>query len=361
MRICLFLLLWFSAAAHAAGGPLPAFQPRSEHPRPLIAVIAQNRMTELVDYVVPIGVLRRSGLAQVLALSTEPGPVQLMPALKVQADATLEQFRQRYPQGADYLIVPAVHDSQDPALLAFIREQARLGSRVVGICDGVLVLGQAGLLHHRRATGHWYSRGQRRADFPDTDWQENRRYVVDGPIMTTSGVSAALPASLALVEAIGGTARAAALAQQFGVADWSPRHDSQRFGLGVSGYLAASGNYLAFWGHERFALPLEPGFDEVRLALATDAWARTFRSEVRARAARPVGSASGLVFLEEDSQDLPALPPAAGNAMQTLELALDAIAARYGEPTRQLVAAQLEYSPPERSASQARRNSMDSP
>jgi hypothetical protein len=232
---------------------------------------------------------------------------------------------------------------------------------VIGICDGVLVLGQAGLLHGRRATGHWYSRQQRLDDFPDARWQENHRYVVDGRLMTTSGVSAALPASLALVEAIGGAAKAAEMAQQYGVADWSPRHDSRRFSLGTEDYLTAAGNYLALWGHERFAVPLHAGFDEVSLILGVDAWARTFRSDVLGKATQPVTSVGGLRFLPEQADGWPELPLPSGNALQNLELTLAAIAARYGESTRRLVAAQLEYSSQERSASPARRNTMDSP
>lgn len=357
----LFLILLLCIHARADDETLAPYQPRFGRELPVIAVVAQNHMTELADYVVPLGVLRRSGAAEVLALATAPGPVQLMPALRLQPQATLEQFAQRYPQGADYLIVPAVHDSQDAALLAFIRQQASKGATIVGICDGVLVLGNAGLLQGRRATGHWYSRKQRLEDYPDARWVENRRYVADGQVITTSGVTAALPVSLALVEAISGRPAASRLAGEFGVQDWSPRHDSQRFALGASGYLAAAGNYLAFWSHETFSVPLQPGFDEVSLALATDAWARTFRSEARGGAAQPVTSLGGLLFLPEQSEDLPRLPEPSSTAMQALDNTLDAIARRYGEATRQLVAAQLEYAPSERSAPLARRNSMDNP
>ncbi|QRY79575.1 DJ-1/PfpI family protein [Pseudomonas sp. PDNC002] len=340
---------------------LQPFQPRTDRQRPLIAVVAQNRMTELVDYVVPLAVLRRADVAEVLALSTAPGPVQLMPALKMQAQATVAQFQQRYPQGADYLIVPAVHDSEDAALLAFVRDQAAKGTIVIGICDGVLVLGHAGLLAGRHATGHWYSRSERLEDFPDTHWQENRRYVVDGPVMTTSGLTAALPASLALVGAIGGSEKARALAGELGVQDWSPSHDSQQFSLGMSGYLTAAGNILAFWSHEDFGVQLRPGLDDIALALSADAWARTYRTRVKGIAQGPVVSASGLAFLPDGGEDLPALPAVTGDAIQALEYAFDGIAARYGEATRQLVAAQLEYPSPERSRTGARRNHMDNP
>jgi len=362
MRTALLLvLLLASHAAQADNEELPLYQPRFGRERPVIAIVAQNRMTELVDYVVPLGVLRRSGSAEVLALATEPGPVQLMPALKIQPQATMTEFERRYPQGADYLIVPAVHDSEDPALLAFVQAQARKGATVIGICDGALVLGNAGLLHGRHATGHWYSRDQRLENYPDTHWEENRRYVADGKVITTAGVTAALPLSLALAQAISGKPAAAKLAREFGVTDWSPRHDSQRFTLGVNGYLSAAGNYLAVWGHETVTLPLESGFDEVRLALAADAWARTFRTEVQSSAAQPVTSASGLLFLP-DTVGAPSAWPALGpTAIQALDGTLDAIAQRYGEATRRLVAAQLEYAAPERSDRLARRNTMDNP
>ena len=363
MRIVLLLLILLLPlhAARADDEALAPYQPRFGRERPVIAVVAQNHMTELVDYVVPLGVLRRAAVAEVFALATGPGAVELMPALRLQPQATVEAFARRYPQGADYLIVPAVHDSQDPALLDFVRAQAAQGATVIGVCDGVLVLGNAGLLHGRRATGHWYSRRQRLTDYPDTHWQENRRYVVDGKVITTAGVTAALPVSLALIQAIAGQPRAAALAGEFGVQDWSARHVSQRFGLGASGYLTAAGNTLARWNHEVFSAPLEPGFDEVSLALATDAWARTFRSDVQGSAAHPVTSAAGLLFLPEPAGGHPVLPGLGATAMQTLDGSLDAIARRYGEATRQLVAAQLEYAAPERSTPLARRNTMDNP
>lgn len=340
-------LLYFVSCVHASDERLPSYQARFEREQPVVAVLAQNQMTELTDFVVPLGVLRRAGVARVLAVATDAGVVQLMPALSVRAETSIAEFQRDYPQGADYLIVPAVHDSQEPRLLDFIRQQAALGTSIIGICDGALPLAYAGLLDGRRATGHWYSRSQRLSDFPDTQWQENRRYVVDGRLMTTAGVSAALPASLALVEAIAGTAKASTLAQQLGVSDWSTRHDSEAFSFGSQGYLTAAGNYLARWRHETFAVTLHPGLDEVSLALRVDAWARTFLTHVQGVAHQPLFSAGGLEFMPQraDASDLQELPGDATSAVQTLDEALTAIASRYGTATRRLVAAQLEYRP----------------
>lgn len=362
MRLLLILLLLFHLPAQADIDHLPPYQNRLGRERPLIAVVGENRMTELVDYLVPFGILSQSRVADVVALSTEAGPLQLMPALRIRAQASVAAFEKRYPQGADYLIVPAVHDSDDPRLIAFIQSQAAKGATLIGICDGVLVLGNAGQLKGRRATGHWYSLSQRQSDFPDTQWLENRRYVVDGNVMTTSGVSAAIPASLALVEAIAGSARAAQLGQAIGVSEWSSRHDSRQFAFGARGYLAIAGNYAAFWRHETLGLPLQPGLEETSLALRADAWARSFRTEVRSSAPGPVVSRHGLTFLPDDPAPQPAyLPGRATRATAVLDEALVGIAEHYGAATADVVAAQLEYSSPERTQPTMRQNPMDNP
>jgi len=44
----------------------------------------------------------------VFALGVGPGPVTLMPALTILPDATIAEFDQRFPEGADYVIVPAM-------------------------------------------------------------------------------------------------------------------------------------------------------------------------------------------------------------------------------------------------------------
>ena len=49
--------------------------------RPLVAIVGLNDATETTDYLMPVGILRRADIADVVMLSTEPGPVRLYPAL----------------------------------------------------------------------------------------------------------------------------------------------------------------------------------------------------------------------------------------------------------------------------------------
>ena len=87
-------------AAEETAATLAALKP-PKRARPLIAVIGINDATETTDYLLPAGILRRSGVADVAMLATGPGPVRLYPALAVQPDATIAAFDAKHPEGAD--------------------------------------------------------------------------------------------------------------------------------------------------------------------------------------------------------------------------------------------------------------------
>src|SRR5690606_17534144 len=137
---------------------LEALQPPKRQ-RPVVAVIGLNDATETTDYVVPAGILRRADIADVLMLAAGAGPVHLYPALNaVDPDATIAEFDAAHPEGADYVIVPAMSRDDDPAVLAWLRQQADKGAIVIAVCAGARIAGAAGLLDGRRATTHWYYR-----------------------------------------------------------------------------------------------------------------------------------------------------------------------------------------------------------
>ncbi|OCZ77895.1 transcriptional regulator [Achromobacter xylosoxidans] len=342
-------------AGQALPGPRLSADPSH---RPVVAVIAHNANTELADFVVPYAVLKRAGGADVWALGLEPGPVRFFPALRARPDADIAAFDQRYPDGADYVIVPAVHDDDDPRLLAWVAGQARKGAVVIGICDGVWVLARAGLLEGREAVSHWYSRGALADGFPGVRWRQDRRYVADGNVVTTTGVSASIPVSLALVQALAGPSRAQSLARELGEGDWGGLHPGEGFRLGPRHLYTAAANAVAFWRHETLVARLAPGADDLYLALAADAFARSYRTSIVGRTgdAGPVTLASGLVYLPDDGADageasLPWLaekPVAEGEPRAALARMLDLLQDRYGQATADFVALQLEYPRPKR-------------
>lgn len=329
----------------------PVYQPRFNRVRPVVAVVGENSFTELTDYVIPYAVLVESGVAEVVALATKPGPIQMFPALKIEPHLTSADFDARFPEGADYVVVPAVHYAEDPTLLAWVTAQAAKGATIVGVCDGVWVLGNAGLLRGRRATGHWYSLGSREKQFPETTWVRNLRYVSDGNVITTTGVSAAIPVSLALVEAIAGRAHAETVAKTLGVADWSPTHHSEVFRLTAGHIFTAATNWLSFWSHENVGIPVEQGIDEIALALVVDAYSRTYLSSAFAVSQSPgvIRTKRGLTLVPDNVVGSAKPPDRLLSMTETssvappLERILEDIAQAYGRATAAFVALQLEH------------------
>jgi transcriptional regulator GlxA family with amidase domain len=328
---------------------LAALKP-PKRPRPLIAIIGINDATEVTDYIMPYGILRRSGIADVVMLATESGPVKLYPVLRVEPQATVAQFDTQHPEGADYVIVPAMSRDDDPAALEWIKSQAAKGALIIGVCAGAKVVAEAGLLDGKRGTTHWYYVKKLRDKHPAMRYVPDRRIVVDQGVATTTGITASIPDSLTLIEAIAGRDKAEAVGRALGVTQWDARHDSSAFQFTRPFALTAIGNIVAFWNRERLGIELTPGVDEVSLALVADAWSRTYRSRavMFAGAADAVESRNGLRILPDQvATRWPAahLLPAIGDRQpaRALDEALLGIAARYGTRTADFVAMQLEY------------------
>jgi putative intracellular protease/amidase len=317
--------------------------------RPLIAIIGINDATETTDYLMPYGILKRADVADVVTLATAPGPVTLYPTLKVEPHATIAEFDAQHPDGADYVIVPAMSRDDDPTALQWIRNQSAKKAIIIGVCVGAKVVGDAGLLHGKRATTHWYSVKELRGKHPTMRYVEDRRLVVDNGVATTTGITASMPMSLTLVEAIAGRDKARAVGREIGLADWDTRHKSDAFKFTRPFALTAIGNTAAFWAHERLGIELKEGVDEVSLALVTDAWSRTYRSQAVtfASTAGAQQSRNGIRILpDEVAASWPAarrLPEIDAKPAEALDGALGGIAARYGARTTDFVAMQLEY------------------
>ena len=313
---------------------------------PVVAVVAHNDGTETTDFLVPWNVLSRSGVAEVIALSLREGPVELHPGLVIETGETLAGFDRRHPGGASFVIVPAMMEPEAPALLAWLRAQAEKGATLVSICDGAYVLAHAGVLDGHEATAHWYSRESLAEQFPRVTWVRDRRWVDGGAVISTTGVSASIPVSLALIERIGGRERALAVASSLGVRDWSPAHDSDAFSLSAGHAWTAVRNGASLWTHERVGIPVADGVDEASLALVADALARTWRSTPVALGRAPnVTTRYGLrVTTSQDAVDRTlTLPPADSPRAAYLDFALADIEAHYGGATADFVALQLEY------------------
>jgi transcriptional regulator GlxA family with amidase domain len=97
---------------------------------------------------------------------------------------------------------------RDPGHLDWVRRQRQAVPLMTSVCTGALVYAAAGLLHERPATSHWSALEELRALDPSVRIHPDDRWVDDGDVITSAGVSAGIDMALHLVARLAGNDRA---------------------------------------------------------------------------------------------------------------------------------------------------------
>lgn len=84
-------------------------------------------------------------------------------------------------------------------LLDWIRQQNKKAEMLLSVCTGSLLLGKAGLLEGLSATTHWKAVDTMRAAAPNTNLLPEERWVDNGRIILSAGISAGIDMSLYVI------------------------------------------------------------------------------------------------------------------------------------------------------------------
>jgi transcriptional regulator GlxA family with amidase domain len=108
----------------------------------------------------------------------------------------------------------AVAGALTPGVIKFLRQALERSRRIASTCTGAFVLAEAGLLDGRRATTHWQRARELQARFPKVKVEEDRIFIIDGPVWTSAGMTAGIDLALAMIEKDFGADIARAVARQ---------------------------------------------------------------------------------------------------------------------------------------------------
>ena len=163
---------------------------------------------------------QRSGAQAPFAVCTiarEKAPVRARAGLVVWPD---HGFADAPP--IDLLLVPGgvVSDELERAdVVAWIAATHRRAELTASVCTGAFLLARAGLFAPGDAvTTHWEDLADLRAAFPGLEVRGDRRWIDNGRVVTSAGISAGIDMSLHLVERLAGRELAEATARQMDVA-----------------------------------------------------------------------------------------------------------------------------------------------
>jgi len=135
---------------------------------------------------------------EIFLISEYPRPVTAMGGMKVLPDHTFEDCPM-----LDILVVPGGlgerWEHNNHVIHHFLRTRSKKVKTLASVCTGAFFLGKAGLLNERKATTHTLSLNRMREAFPDARVIEDKRFVEDGNIITSAGISAGIDMSLHIV------------------------------------------------------------------------------------------------------------------------------------------------------------------
>ncbi|HFK1529416.1 TPA: DJ-1/PfpI family protein [Bacillus cereus] len=120
--------------------------------------------------------------------------------LKVQPDYSIENL-----PPVDILIIPGglgarEYEIKNEIVIKWIGQQMKDVKLMTSVCTGALLLAKAGLLAGLKATTHWASIEKFKNEFQNVEVIENVKFVDEGHIITSAGISAGINMAFHIVK-----------------------------------------------------------------------------------------------------------------------------------------------------------------
>ena len=149
---------------------------------------------------------------EIITVAEEAGPISSFQGPQTIADVAYQDCPH-----LDLILLPGgfgpVHELGNQALLSFLKQRVPSAEVTMSVCSGSWILAKAGLLDGRRATSNkaYFKMATEQSD--QVEWVSEARWVEDGPVFTSSGVSAGIDMSLAVIASLFGEEKATEIAK----------------------------------------------------------------------------------------------------------------------------------------------------
>ncbi|WP_312421519.1 DJ-1/PfpI family protein [Anaerospora hongkongensis] len=178
---------------------------------------------ELLDFAGPYEVfsvateLQDNALFNVFTITEDGGGIRSVNGLKVMPDYDFKN----HPQ-IDVLVVPGGNGTKiemtKDTVLQWLKEQYTHSQITMSVCSGTRLLGKIGLLNNLKITTHHEVIADMKMIVPTAMIEENVKFVDNGKILTSAGISAGIELSLYVVAKLFGkeVANKAAVYMEYG-------------------------------------------------------------------------------------------------------------------------------------------------
>jgi transcriptional regulator GlxA family with amidase domain len=225
----LVLLVGMSTSITPAPSTPANIEGGQERQAPRNVAIVVHAGVELLDFAGPAQVFASANANgrpafRVYTVAPANEPVRTNQQVMVVPDYSIDDCPK-----PDIVVIPGGSTNvllQDERAMAWIRRVVQESELTLTVCTGVFTLANQGLLDGMKATTHHSAIAGLRGSSPNIQVLENVRFVDNGRIVTSAGISAGIDGSLHVVSRLCGpeSAKAAARYMEY---DWSPPADAQ--------------------------------------------------------------------------------------------------------------------------------------
>jgi transcriptional regulator GlxA family with amidase domain len=174
---------------------------------------------ELLDFAGPLEVFTDAGF-KVFTVSKTKAPIRSQGVLSINPDYSIKDA-----PSADILVVFGGNTGpteSDPEVIGWMKSRIPQTKSYLSVCTGSFIFGRMGILDGLTATSYHTQIESMQRHFPKTKVLANTRFIDNGNVITTAGISAGIDGALHLVAKLKGNVFAKGIAQVMEYDKWVP-------------------------------------------------------------------------------------------------------------------------------------------
>jgi transcriptional regulator GlxA family with amidase domain len=186
-----------SAGTSSSEKPSP-LKPPDQGSIPVAFLISDGAV--LIDFIGPwevfgsVMIRGRMDFFQLYTVSESTAPIRASGGMKITPDYTLETA-----PAPKVLVIPAQKEPSQ-TVLDWIRKSAKTADVTMSVCTGAYILAASGLLNGKSATTHHASYVDLASKFPTINVKRGVRFVEDGNLASSGGLSSGIDLAFRVVE-----------------------------------------------------------------------------------------------------------------------------------------------------------------
>ena len=193
----------------------------SERERPNVAILIFNGV-QPIDFAGPFEVFGQLNLNNVFTIGENLEPITTSMGMIVTPNYSFDNS-----PVPDVIVIPGGGgvdvrgQVNNQKTLEWIQENAKTAKYVLSVCNGAFVIAKAGLLDGKEATTFYGLLSNLKKDYPHITVVYNKRFVDNGKVITTAGISSGIDGALHVVSLLHGAvwAKAVSLNMEY---NWQP-------------------------------------------------------------------------------------------------------------------------------------------